>query len=265
MQVKFSRNGSDHAGATDGYTNPSAGQKPGYQLTHDPIFYLMVGFFAFLTTALPGVMGQPNFLPIVQALGLTVFVAIPLRRGERHYALAVLALWLGVQAITLLVMALGLPTQTARAIPDGFTYRTELVTWAYSGDLLPRSLAAAPWNRALEVLGVLLGTLFTGGLVGSWILVRGVDLFAFGAATLIGNVSPGGIVMALMPWRLLTLAGYAGFLLLLAQPIVINRWNPSHYLTDQRRLLLWSAGLLITGLLLESLLPGIWQRILTPG
>jgi hypothetical protein len=211
-------------------------------------------------------MGQPNFMPIVQALGLTVFVAIPLHKSDLRSAFGVLLLWLGLQLLSMALLAWLLPVQVTRAIPDGFTYRIDLVTWAYTGDTLPQSLGMAPLARLGEIAGVLLGSLLTGGLIGSWFLVRAVDLFGYGLGTFLREV-PGvlGLLMGLAPWRLLTLAGYAGFFLLLAQPILTNRWRLHHYLKNQRRLILWSTGLLVVGIVLEAFLPGIWQAGLNPG
>jgi hypothetical protein len=260
MEVNYSSNGNQRSRDLD--ASPNAPQTATYQLTRDPVFYATVGFFALLTTLLPGILGQPNFMPIVQALGLTIFTAIPLRRGDVRTALRVLLLWLIVQLVVIVFMAWGLPTQTARAIPDGVTYRMALVTWAYTGEALPRSLLVAPWARLIEILGVLIGSLLTGGLVGSWFLVRAVDLFGFSAGTLIGEMAPAnGLLLGFTPWRILMLTGYAGFFLLLAQPILSNRWDLNHYFKDQRRLLLWSSGLLVIGLLLEALLPGAWQGL----
>jgi hypothetical protein len=262
MQPDYSPNGHPN-GSGDGSAKPAV--KPAYQLTGDPIFYITVGFFAFMTTGVPGLMGQPNFMPIAQALGLTVFTAIPLRRGELKNAVMVVALWLGIQLLIMTAITMLAPLQASRAIAEGITYRMDLVTWAYTGDELPRSLLEAPLARLGEVVGVLLGSLLTGGLVGSWFLVRAVDLLGYSVGTLTREVVPAlGLLLALTPWRLLTIAGYSGFFLLLAQPILTNHWQPAYYLKEQRRLILWSAGLLVAGLLLEALLPGLWQNLLEP-
>ncbi len=236
-----------------------------YRLTHDPVFYITAGFFALLTTALPGLMGQPNFMPLLQALGLTIFAAIPLRNGELANALRVTALWLTIQLLAMISITWLVPIQASRAIPDGFTYGTALVTWVYTGDELPRSLLSAPLGRLLELAGVLLGSLLTGGLVGSWFLVRAVDLLGFAGGILTGQ-APAllALLLGLAPWRLLTICGYAGFFLLLAQPILTNRWRPAFYLAHQRRLLVVSAALLVVGLGLEALLTGVWQTIFHP-
>lgn len=245
---------------------PTKTVKASYHLTSDPVFYVTVAFFALLTTGLPGLMGQPNFMPITQALGLTIFTAIALRRGEVGNALRVALLWIVVQLLVMLSITWLVPGQAERAIHEGFTYRTALLQWAYTGDNLPRSLLVAPLSRAGEILGVLLGSLLTGGLVGSWFLVRAVDLLGYAAGSLVHGVVPGlGLLLGLAPWRLLAIAGYTGFFILLAQPILINRWRPRYYLEAQRRLIVWSGVLLILGLLLELMLPGLWQTIWEPG
>lgn len=264
MQTNYSSNG-NQAPVQPPATAPVP-QSAGYQLTADPVFYMTVIFFALLTTLVPGLMGQPNFMPIVQALGLTIFAAIPLRRGELRNALWVTAVWLIVQLLTIILVTWLVPLQATRAIADGFDYRSLLVTWAYTGENLPRSLALAPLARLGEITGVLLGSLLTGGLAGSWFLVRGVDLLGYSAASLSQETVPAlGFLLGLSPWRLLTVAGYAGTFLLLAQPILTNHWRPGYYLQAQRSLVLGSAALLSAGLLLEALLPGIWQALLGPG
>ncbi len=235
-----------------------------YQLTDDPVFYITVIFFAILTTVVPGLMGQPNFMPIVQALALTIFVAIPLRRGALRAALWVAVLWVVMQLVSIMAVTWLVPMQAARAIPDGFTYRNLLTTWFYTGEALPRSLLTAPLVRVGEVVGILLGSLLSGGLVGAWFLTRAVDLLGYSVMTLSQTVGALGFFAGLFPWRLLSVAGYTGFFLLLAQPILTNHWQPSYYLHTQRRLVLGSAILLASGLLLEAILPGIWQGIFAP-
>ncbi len=51
-----------------------------YNLSRDPVFFAMVGFFALLTTGFPLVLGQFRFLPLVQALALAIFLLVALRR-----------------------------------------------------------------------------------------------------------------------------------------------------------------------------------------
>lgn len=255
------------------YTNNSHGKPttpvppaPVYDLTRDPLFYGTIVFFVLITTAIPAVMGQPNFMPTVQTLGLTIFAAVGLRRGGVASGLRIATLWLVVQALLFLLLAWLLPVQVEKAIHDGFLYRTGLVQWAYTGGAQPGSLLDAPLARLGEVAGILLGSLATVGLVGGWFLVKGVNLLAYGAGSLWrGLDSPLGILLGLAPWRLAQLAGYTGLFVLLIQPLLLNNWNPAHYLANQRRLILVSLALLVGGLLAELFLPGLWRSFFAPG
>lgn len=238
---------------------------PAYDLTKDPIFYGTLVFFVLLTTAVPGLMGQPNFMPVIQALGLTIFTAIALRRGGIGPALRVATVWLVVQGLFLFLLTWLLPGQIEKAIHDGFLVRTGLVEWAYTDSVLPGSLLAAPLARLGEIAGIVLGSLATVGLVGGWFLVKGVNLLAFGVGTLWRGIdSPLGILLGLAPWRLAQLAGYTGLFVLFIQPLLLNNWNPAHYLATQRRLILVSLALVAGGLLAELFLPGLWRALFAP-
>ena len=231
-----------------------------YDLTADPIFFVTFGFFAVLTTLMPAALGQANFLPILQALALTIFVAIPLRRGRVDRGIWVITLWIGLQ---LLVMSAGsalLPQLFERAVRDGFGYHRTLLEWSVTGEGLPGWILANPLSRLGEIVGVLFGSLLTAGLAGLWFLMRAVNQFGYAAGRLAASGSA-GFLLGLMPWRMVTIAGYAGFVILLAQPLLNNNWNPISYLTRQRRLVTVSASLLALGLLLELTLPVLWQRI----
>lgn len=247
-----------------GKPTPPAPPKPVYELTQDPIFYGTVIFFAVITTGVPGVMGQPNFMPAVQALALTVFTALALYRAGVDSALRVATLWLVIQALLLLLLSWALPASVERAIHDGFLVRTGLMEWAYGGGL-PGGLSDAPLARLGEIAGVVLGSLATVGLAGAWFLVKGVNLLAYAGGSLWrGLDTPAGLLLGLAPWRLAQLAGYTGLFVLLMQPLLLNKWQPSHFFPAQRRLLLLSAGLIAFGLLAELLLPGLWRAIFAP-
>ncbi|MBI3958339.1 MAG: hypothetical protein HY328_05975 [Chloroflexi bacterium] len=244
---------------------PPAPLAPVYELTRDPLFYATLVFFVLLTTAVPGVMGQPNFMPVIQALGLTVFTAIALRRAGVAAALRVATVWLLVQGLLFLTLAWLLPVPVEKAIHDGFLYRTGLIEWAYAGGAAPGSLLAAPLARLGEIAGVVLGSLATVGLLGGWFLVKGVNLLAYGMGSLWrGTGSPLGILLGLAPWRLAQLAGYTGLFVLLIQPLLLNNWNPAHYLSTQRRLIVLSLALVAGGLLAELVLPGLWRSVFAP-
>jgi hypothetical protein len=130
-----------------GQPTPPAPPVPVYDLTRDPIFYGTLVFFVLLTTAVPGLMGQPNFMPVIQATALTIFTAIALRRGGIDPALRVATVWLVVQGLFLFLITWLLPVQIEKAIHDGFLIRSGLMEWAYTGSVLPGSLLAAPLAR----------------------------------------------------------------------------------------------------------------------
>ncbi|HHY55261.1 MAG TPA: hypothetical protein GYA08_07470, partial [Chloroflexi bacterium] len=75
-----------------------------YQLTRDPVFYLMAAFFAFLTTALSAVLGQVRFMPISQTVILAIFVALAMRRRDLRAGLTLVFVWLGLSMIILIVL-----------------------------------------------------------------------------------------------------------------------------------------------------------------
>lgn len=232
--------------------------RPPYDLMKDPIYYVSLGLFALLTTALPAFLGQQNFLPLAQTVALTLFLALPLRRRRLSRAMLVLAIWLAIQAAVMFVGTAALPVVFERAIRDGFAFHRTLLEWAVTGEGLPGWILARPLARLGEVAGVLLGSLLTGGLVGIWFLARAVNLFAYAAGRLAAEGAT-GLLLGLFPWRLLTIAGYAGFVLLLAQPLLNNSWNPAAVIRRQRRLVGVSALLVGLGLLLEIALPPLWQ------
>ena len=110
----------------------------------DPIYYLTFGFFAILTTALPAALGQPNFLPIAQTVALTLFLAVPLRRGLVGKGILVLSVWLVLQTLVMIVGTALLPPVFERAIHDGFAYHRSLLEWSVTGQNLPGWLLNSP-------------------------------------------------------------------------------------------------------------------------
>lgn len=236
----------------------SAGRR--YDLTTDPIFYITFGLFALLTTLLPAALGQATLMPILQALALTIFLAIPLRRGSVDKGILALALWLALQ---LLVMGAGsafLPQMFERAVADGFGFHRALLEWSVTGEGLPGWVLANPLVRLVEVAGVLLGSLLSAGLAGLWFLMRAVNQLGYAAGRLAAG-GGAGLVLGLMPWRLVTIVGYAGSVLLLAQPLLRSNWSVAFYFGRQRRLAVASVTLIVLGLLLELTLPGLWRSM----
>jgi hypothetical protein len=104
----------------------------------------------------------------------------------------------------------------------------------------------------------------TGGLLGVWFLVRATNLAAYGAGSLWQSSGIASNVLGGLPvWTLLRLAGYAAAIVLLAEPLLTSNWSLPYYLTKRRRLLLVSAILLGSGLLLELILPAAWRTLFT--
>jgi hypothetical protein len=240
--------------------------QPSYSLARDPIFHVTVGFFAFLTTSLPTVIGQPNFLPIVQTVTLFIFLLIPLRQGLIREALWVMALWLGIQFMVVTGLTWFLEARAERAFHDGFQYRMAYVAWFYraADAIRPDSFTAAPLSRLLELAGVLLGSLVSVGLIGIWFLVKSVNLAAYNMGILLVALnSTAGLFLALPLWSLLRIAGYAGLVILLSEPGITGKWQPVYYWRVRQQLIVIGGGLLLGGLLLELFLPDLWRLLVT--
>jgi hypothetical protein len=147
------------------------------------------------------------------------------------------------------------------AINDGFAVRGAVASWLYSGGPLPGGLASEPGARLLELCGVILGSLATAGLVGAWFLARATNLAAFVTGGLLGVIDrPFLLPLAVPVWSLIEIAGYAGLVMLCAEPLLTSNWSPRFYWSERRRLLLVSLGLVVAGFVLELLLPPIWTR-----
>ncbi len=226
-------------------------------ITHDPVYYITVAFFVLLTTALPALLGQVRFMPFIQTLALTIFVAIPLNHRHLRGALLVMTLWLALQYVTLVAITLFFDQQVERAIPDGFAVRAAFTGWYYDGAPLFDGLFSSA-RGLTSLIGVILGSLLTAGLVGFWFLVRVLNLSAFGTGVLITLMdSPVELLRVLPYWTLLRLAAYGTLVVLLAQPLLTYTWSPTTYWRSQRPLILTAAGLLLASILLELLLPGL--------
>jgi hypothetical protein len=230
-------------------------------ITYDPIYYGTAGFFALLTTALPALMGQPRFLPIIQTMALTVFVAVALHHRNPRGALKVMAYWLPIQFIVLTLLTRFFGAQTEAAFTNGFVYRGAIAAWFFAGAPYPDGLVTSPLSYLLEFVGVVIGSLVTAGLVGVWILVRLVNQAAYGTGILLTSLQTSWHALLVIPyWTLLRAAGYAGLIVLCAEPLLTYNWSPSYYWQNHRRLILVSVGLVILGLLVELILPDIVAR-----
>lgn len=230
-------------------------------LVDDPVYYLMLGVFALLTVATPLLLGQPRFMPLAQSVALTAFLALPLRERRVGRALIVLAAWLAFEFAVVFAAAFAVPRGAEAAVGGGFAYRAALLEWLYGAARLPTGWADQPWLRAWELVAATAGSLLTGGFLGYWILVKLTALAAYGAAVV---WEAGGGLAGLLPWPLLRIAGYSGFVVVFAQAPWAGVWSPRALWRAHRRALLVSAALLGAALLLEVLLPSLWRNMLTP-
>lgn len=235
-----------------------------YSLAHDPLYYITVAFFALLTTGLPTAIGQPNFLPIIQTVALFIFLLIPLRQGFMRQALLVLGLWLVLQFAVVLLLTWLMEARSERAFHDGFQYRMAYIAWFFgaAAALRPDSFGAHPLTRLIELLGILGGSLISGGLIGVWFLVKSVNLAAYSMGVLlIALKSTVGWLLAIPFWSFVRIAGYTGLVALLGEPLLTGNWQPRFYWHTRRRLILTASALLLLGLLLELFLPDLWRTL----
>lgn len=230
-----------------------------YSLLSDPLYYGAVVFFAGLTTALPALLGAPWFLVLAQTLALWLLLLVPLRRNAARHVVIVLATWVAVQSAAAFVLSLAAPNRLEMAVGNGFHYREEMLAWLYAGTPLPASWFSQPLLHLLEVVGVTVGALVSGGLVGVGFLMRAVNRYAFGAAALVDSAGGmAGVMAALQPWAFLRIAGYVGLLPLLALVGFTGEWLPGRWSPKRRKLLIISAALLLVGLVFELFLPARW-------
>ncbi len=237
-----------------------------YTLSRDPIFFATAGFFALLTAGLPLAMGQFRFLPLVQALALTLFLLVPLRQRDLRSALAVVFLWLGLSMAAVFALTAFDAVRAERAFEDGFLYRAAFAEWYYANNAqsspLPASFATQPLASIAEAAGIVLGSLLTAGLVGAWFLMKMANLAAFGAASLALTLpNPLGVLVALPLWSILQVIGGGGLLVLLAEPLASGKLTAGlRELGRSRRLpLLLFGGMFVLGILLELVLPPFWH------
>ncbi|MFO7633723.1 MAG: hypothetical protein R6W76_14360 [Caldilinea sp.] len=199
-------------------------------------------------------------MPISQTVALAIFLSIAVRRSDLRSSLTVVYLWLAFSMVSLIVLTLVAPGQVERAFEDGFMHRAMVSEWYFAGSPLPSSFATQPLSSALEMVGVTLGSLFTGGAVGVWSLMRMANLAAFSAGHLLGILgSPIWIVVTLPIWSLLQLVGAGGLVVLFAEPLLVDRFGLGKWFRRRRRELIIFGGIYAVGLLAELLLPAFWH------
>ena len=233
-----------------------------YTLSRDPVFFATVAFFALLTTGMSSVLGQLRFLPIVQALALTLLLWVPLHRRDLRSALVTVFLFVALAMATVFIVTWFAPEAMERTFENGFLHRAAFAEWYYAGSPLPASFGSQPLASLVEIAGLVLGSLLSAGLVGAWFLFKMANLAAFSAASLLLTLeNPLLIVVALPVWSILQVTGGGGLLALLAEPLASGRFGAglAELGKGRRRPLLIFGGIYILGLLLEAALAPFWH------
>ena len=129
---------------------------PQKSITSDPIYFITAAFFALITTALPALMGQPRFLPIIQTVSLITFISVALHHRNVRGAIRVIALWLPIQFIVITLLTRLLGGQLEAAFNDGFAYRAAITAWFFGGAPHPSGLATQPLAYLIEFVGIVI-------------------------------------------------------------------------------------------------------------
>ena len=232
-------------------------------LTSDPAYYIMVAVFAFLTTALPIALGQPRFLPVAQAVALTVFIAIPLKAGLWKRSALLMTMWLLLVVAIVAITTKLTPSHVELSIGSGFAFHTNLLAWLYNAKTASGVMQENILSDLVVTAGVIVGSLVSAGGIGNWFLMRLVNQTGFGIGIIWGAIEGrGGLLLAIPLWTVLRIAGLAGFVILFSTPLLSGQWSPHYYWKTMRSLILSSAILLILGILLGMFGPTLWQSLI---
>ncbi len=232
-------------------------------LTGDPVYLVMAGVFAFLTTVLPIALTQPRTMPVVQALILTLFTALPIRAGLWRRAVRITALWLTVTLLLITVISFSAPAQVEASLSNGFEYRAQLLEWMYGVGAYPSWQASLTMSTALRVGAFTLGSVVTAGAVGYWFVFQQINHLGY-AIGLVWSTVGGfiGLLLAVPFWSLLQVVGLAGLVIMLSEPILFRSWSARHFWRDRRTLIIVCCSALILGYLLALFVPVIWQQLI---
>ncbi|MCE2466449.1 MAG: hypothetical protein J4G06_00385 [Caldilineaceae bacterium] len=162
-----------------------------YKPASDPAFYLIAGFFACLTTLWPALMGVSWLMVSLQVIGLTAVSATAILSGGVGQQAAVTVLWLAVQAATIRAAAWIGPAAVLNAVPGGFDLRGLWLQRFHAG--LEPNFGFGPDGEAvgllLNSLLLTLGSLLTGGLTGTFVMVEQANRAALAWAVLSADVA----------------------------------------------------------------------------
>lgn len=242
--------------------NPSdkAMEEDRQQLTKDPVYFIMVAVFAALTTALPALLGQTRFLPVVQAIAVTIFLAIPIRAGHWRRGVLVFAVWLTVGLIVASTLAWFAPVYMGTTLASHPDLQAQIVAWTFDAGGWPGVVTSQPVRRMIELAAYALSSLATAGLAGNWFVMRSMNQIGLSIGVVGSTIGgPSGLLLAIPVWNLLQISGMSSLVILLSEPILSGRWSPRFYWESRRTLILMSSLLVLAGLALETIAPPLWQ------
>jgi hypothetical protein len=232
-------------------------QKP-YRLTRDPLFFAVTLFFAIFTTAIGGLLGLLTLLPLLQTLALFILLSVAVRAGDRRGALTVVGLFVVGVLAAATFLTLVAPGQMEQAIANGFEHRARFLEWHFAGAPLPAGWSEQPAVWLAAIASATIGSLVTGGLTGTWVIVTTANLTGYQMGALWEALGmPAALLIGLTPWSLLLLAGFGTLTAILADPAWRGGLRTGW--AERRRPLLAGTALAGAGLLLLIFLPSYWH------
>lgn len=200
-------------------------------------------------------MGVSWLMVSLQVIGLTAVSATAILSGGVGHQAAVTVLWLAVQAATIRAAAWVGPAAVLNAVPGGFDLRG-LWLQRFHASLKP-NFGFGPNGEAagllLNSLLLTLGSLLTGGLTGSFVLVEQTNQAALAWAILSADVV-GSQVGAALSFAVANLRSGPALLLLgsmVAHPVCARvAWKRGRQPADDvpaRKPLLGASGLAVIG------------------
>lgn len=227
---------------------------------------ILVILVTIASYALAWLISIPWLMPILNAAGAWMVMAIELRRGRTARAITIMLIW----AVTMAVISTGMAASGWSRSEDGrnlflrSSYRNEMITWVRTG-VGPESTPSIFIPRHLEYGGLFAAASFATG---------GVCSMPMGAALMnqmgeyVGSMaaqskSPlASAVLGWHPWAVLRIIGFVMIGVVLSGVLLSRVMNFPFSLTAERRWLVIGAALLLVDIVLKWLLAPAWGQML---
>lgn len=225
---------------------------------------MIAGFFACLVTLWPALMGVTWLMVSFQVIGLTAVSATAVLSGGIGQQTAATVLWLAVQTATVRVAAWIGPAAVLNAVRGGFDLRGLWLQRFHAG--LEPNFGFGPDGEAagllLNSLLLTLGSLLTGGLTGSYVMVQQANQAALAWAVFDADVA-GAQASPVLAFAVANLRSGPALLLLgsmVAHPVLARvAWKRGRQSAEDlpaRKPLLGASGVAIVAGLILWLLTG---------